>query len=161
MRKKRTRRGISLVEMMIATMVLGVGIVVVAKMFGQGGYIVGKSKWELYAMSIANGEIERVNLYAGRFEQIETRAYKWVSLSNADPEKGQDYLAAKALSVEIPDDLVNAEFQKRVQIQLVNDFLAEVVVSVKWEENTSSGRKQFQMNVPTLISNPKPFREYE
>ncbi|MDD2716472.1 MAG: prepilin-type N-terminal cleavage/methylation domain-containing protein [Candidatus Wallbacteria bacterium] len=158
------KKGISLVEMMIAIMILGVGIVFVTKMFGQGGYVVAKSKWELYAMCLANGEIERINFYSGAFSNLKASnkgAANWQDKwSPLDP--GTDFLANKSV---IPQEYLNAEYQKKISIEMVpsgtNNFLAKVNVSIKWHEMTSSGNKGFQLNVPTLIATPKPFFEYK
>ncbi|MDD5091564.1 MAG: hypothetical protein PHQ23_11690, partial [Candidatus Wallbacteria bacterium] len=102
---------------------------------------------------IANGEIERINLYAQDFANLEKRGYGWRALDN------DDYRAAGAPPSELDDS--HASFEKKVEAKLINKFIAEVTVSVRWQENTTKGRELHQMNVPTLISNPKPFFEYK
>lgn len=141
--------GVSLVEVMIAVAILGVGLAVIVKLFGKSGYIVGKSKWELLAMSVANGVIEVETMYSGDFDNIDKCSYDWRELTDKDfPVLGK-----------VPEDYKNAEYKKKLEIKRVNDFIAEVTVSVKWYERTVDGRKEFQLNIPMLLSNPKYFNK--
>jgi len=144
---RNNRIAVSLIEMMIAVMILGFGIVVVSKMFGQGGYMVAKSKWELLALFTANGEVEKINLYKGDFDNLNSKGYDWRDLEAKDfPAHGS-----------VPDDYKNAEYKMKVKIEDVNDFAKKVIVSVQWKENGVGGRKLLQLNVPTVVSNPKYF----
>jgi len=141
------QKGVSLVEIMIAVMILGFGIVVVSKMFGQGGYMVEKSKWELLALFAANGEVEKINLYSGDFDNLNSKAYDWRDMDD------KDFPAHKS----VPEPYKNAEYKMRVKVKDINDFAKKIIVSVQWKENTVGGRKQMQLNIPTIVSNPKYF----
>lgn len=151
MRKKLTikmlncSKGMSLIEVLMAVMVLGISFFMVIQLYGLSGLTVAKARYVSIATMIAKSELTAIGMIArmpGGWSSVGSDVADW-DLSNYAPY----------------DQKISAEY--KVEGSAVPGKGRRVVLIMKWTEQMPGGEVERKMPFATFIMNENVLRRYK
>jgi Tfp pilus assembly protein PilV len=134
----RGQAGISLVEILAASLVIGIAVIGIALMFGTGSGFVAASGDDRVAAGLAQQRIEQIR--AGGWGALGTEAHP-IGAVVADP----DIVAGN-----------NRVFQREVCIQYVDPTTAEGLVNPPYDPSCPAGPPTAMARITVTVRPPRP-----